>query len=153
METEIKKRGRGRPRTGEIVIKVEKPKGGKRGRKSTKQRVLTPNNIVDDFTGASDQSLVNVTHRVIELPVINEPIMYENDTNNERFRFNTKVYNSGKVIVSVYLKSTQSLVNVLDYPSLDTLRKRITDKFSLAYAYMNIYGESFVDAIENKIFG
>ena len=151
METEIKKRGRGRPRTGEIVIKVEKPKGGKRGRKSSKQRVITHDNIQDEYVALD--SVINVTHRVIVPPIINEPVMYENNTNNERFCFNTKVYNSGKVIVSVYLKSTQSLVNVLDYPSLDTLRKRITDKFSLAYAYMNVYGESFVDEIENKIFG
>jgi hypothetical protein len=121
METEIKKRGRGRPRNGEIVIKKEKPvSGGKRGRKSNKIKLITQNNITENFIDPTEQSLVNVTHRTIVLPVISEPIMYENDVLNDRFRFNTKVYNSGKVIVSIYLNRTQSLVNVLDYPSLDT---------------------------------
>jgi hypothetical protein len=153
METEIKKRGRGRPRNGEIVIKKEKPvSGGKRGRKSNKIKLITQNNITENFIDPTEQSLVNVTHRTIVLPVISEPIMYENDVLNDRFRFNTKVYNSGKVIVSIYLNRTQSLVNVLDYPSLDTLRKRIIDKFSLAYAYMHTFGESFVDNVENQIF-
>ena len=63
-----------------------------------------------------------------------------------------KVSPSGKTIITVSSIFPQKKLAELDYSSLDYLRIKLKDKFTLAHKFIGNNGEQYVDEIETKIF-
>jgi len=62
-----------------------------------------------------------------------------------------KVFPDGKILIKVSSIYPEKVLNTIDYPSLDYLRKRLKDRFTLAYKYIGKNGEQYTDKIESLI--